>query len=111
MKTTFRYEHLDHSPALEERFIERIGSVAHILEAYDQDDAVSCTVDFEKSTSHHNHGDVHSVRVTIDVNGHGITAHATGDDLYALVDEVKGTLHNAVQRFKEQDVARRHAEG
>lgn len=111
MKTTFHYEHLDQSDALEQRFLERMGSVQHVLEGYDRDDAVACSVDFEKSNGHHAHGDVHSIRVTVDVNGHGITAHATGDDLYALVDEVRDTLHGAVLRFKEQDVARRHAQG
>lgn len=110
MKTTFRYEQLDHSPALEERVMGKMASIAHILEAYDKDDGVTCSVDFERATGHHR-GDVYTLRLTVGVNGQIIHADGTGDDLYALVDRVRDTLHGAVQRFKEQDVARRHAEG
>lgn len=110
MKTTFHYDQVDHSSALEDQVLGKMDSVAHILAAYDADDAVPCSVFIERATGHHR-GDVFTIRITVDVQGHTMTAHATGDDLYKLVDEVRDTLHGAVQRFKEQDVARRHAEG
>lgn len=110
MQIIFRYERLDHSPALEERVTAKMESVAHVLAAYDKEDALLCSVEFERATAHH-HGDVFTVRVHLSVGGHMITADATGDDVYKLVEQVRDTLHGAVQRFKEQDVARRHAEG
>lgn len=110
MKTTYRYLHLDHSPALEELAEKKMESIAHILAAYDQDGEILCDVDFERATAHH-HGDVYTVRVVLVVKGQKITADATGNDIYKLVDQVRDILHGAVQRFKEHDVARRHAEG
>ncbi len=110
MKTSIHYENVDRSPALEDLIQGKMASVATILAAYDADDAVACNVTVERATGHH-HGDVYAVRATVEVNGTVLTAHATGDDPYKLADEVRDTLHGAVQRFKEQDVARRHAEG
>lgn len=110
MQIIFRYEHLDHSPALEERVTEKMASIAHVLAAYDQDDAILCSVEFERATGHH-HGDVYTLRINLSIGGQKIVADATGDDVYRLVEEVRDTLHGAVQRFKEQAVARRHAEG
>jgi ribosome-associated translation inhibitor RaiA len=109
MQIIYRYEQLDKSPALETLAEGKMASIATILAGYDKEDAILCSVEFERATGHH-HGDVYTVRVNLSVEGNTITADATGNDIYRLVDEVRDTLHGAVQRFKEQDVARRHGQ-
>ena len=110
MQTAFRYDHVDHSPALEEHAVAKLDSVAHLITAYEKDGEARAEIDFARTTEHHRSGDVFRVRVILHVNGNVIEADANGEDLYRLVDEVRDTLHGNVQRFKEHDVARRHGE-
>jgi ribosomal subunit interface protein len=110
MQMTFRYTHIDHSPALEEHATAKLASVAHLIPAYEKDGEARAEVEFERTTEHHKSGDVFHVKVRLHLPVTTIEADAVGDDIYGAVDRVRDTLHGNVQRFKEQDVARRHAE-
>jgi ribosomal subunit interface protein len=110
MQTTFRYTHIDHSDALEEHATSKLASVAHLIPAYERDGEARAEVEFERTTEHHKSGDIFKVRVRLHLPVATLEADAVGDDIYARVDWARDTLHGNVQRFKEQDVARRHAE-
>ncbi len=106
MKATFRYVHLDRSQALEDHAEKKLESVAHLIAGYPD---ARAEVELERTTEHHKSGDVYKVRMHVVVPGHIIDADATGSDIYKVVDEARDTLHGAVQRFKEHDIARKHA--
>ena len=97
---------MDHSPALEEVVSRKLESIDHLVAGYDD---VRAEVDLERTTEHHKGGEVFRIHIRVMLPGHVIDADAKGDDIYALADEARDTLHGAVQRFKDQDVARRHA--
>jgi ribosomal subunit interface protein len=106
MKATFRYVHLDHSPSLEEHAEKKLESIEHLVAGYE---GVRAEVEMERTTEHHKSGDVYKVRMRLFLPGHVLDADESGNDLYAVVDKVRDTLHGAVQRFKEHDVARRRS--
>lgn len=106
MQITFRYDHLDQTPALEAHVIKKMMSIEHLVAGYPD---ARADVAFERTTGHHRSGDVFKVQIHLVIAGHTFDVDAQGDDVYAVVDEVRDTLHGTVQRFKEQDVAKRHA--
>lgn len=110
MQTVFRYAHVDHSESLEEHAVTKLASVAHLIPAYEKDGEARAEVEFERTTEHHKSGDVFHVRIKLHLPTTMIEADAVGADLYMVVDQARDTLHGNVQRFKDQDVARRHAE-
>ena len=108
MQITFRYVHLDHTPALEEHAARKLASVQHLIEAYEANGEARAEVELERTTEHHRSGEVFKARVRLILPEETVEAEARGDDIYGVVDRVRDTLHGAVQRFKEHDVARRH---
>jgi len=110
MQITFRYSHIDQSDALEKHVASKLESVANLIPSYEKQAEARAEVDLERTTEHHRNGDVLKARIILHLDGNLIEADAFGDDIYAVVDAARDTLHGNVQRFKEQDVARRHGE-
>ena len=60
--------------------------------------------DLGKTSQHHNSGPFFFAELHLDVPGSNLTAKAEGEDLYAVIDEVRDDLKRQLVDMKEKNV-------
>lgn len=58
-------------------------------------------IELEKTTNHHNKGQIFRAEVMLELPGKMLRAEATNEELYAAIDEVKDILERQVVQYKE----------
>lgn len=59
-------------------------------------------IEVERTTNHHNKGDVYRAEVMLELPGKTLRAEAQADELYAAIDAVKDILERQVIQYKER---------
>jgi len=76
-----------------------------MLEKYvDQDDtSINVDIEVEKTTDHHQKGELFRAEANFYVGGKMFRAEATNEDLYASIDEMKDELARVLSEKKKKD--------
>ncbi len=59
------------------------------------------SIELEKTTNHHNKGQIFRAEVMLELPGKMLRAEATNEELYAAIDAVKDILERQVVQYKE----------
>lgn len=75
-------------------------------------EAVSADVELEKTTNHHNKGEIYRAEINVSVPKKGILrADATDEDLYAAIDKMDEAISRELRKLKERFVEEAQAGG
>lgn len=93
---------MDLSPATIDYINDKIQSLDKYVERFEEKGAINVEVEITRSSHHHKHGDVYTAHVNLVLNGDTLRVEKTGEDVHALIDEVKDTLKGEVLKYKER---------
>jgi ribosomal subunit interface protein len=100
MKTTFAYQHMSSSPALEEYINKKLVHVERIIAA----EASPKFVEFWLKAGTPDH----TVEVHLKTQHYNIHCHESQSDMYAACDKVIDKLTSLVRKEKEKRVSNEH---
>lgn len=88
------------TPALQEYINEKIGSLAHFVERWEERGSVEAWIEVSR-TRHHRHGDVFTVAVDIRLPRKVLRAEHADEDVRVAVDVTRDTLKRELEHYKE----------
>lgn len=87
------------TPAIAEYAQEKIQHMEKFLASVQEPKRAS--IEVEKTTNHHNKGEIFRAEVMLELPGKMLRAEATHEELYAAIDAVKDILERQVVQYKE----------
>lgn len=90
---------LDLTPAIVQYAEDKVRHMEKFLASVQEPKRAS--IELEKTTNHHNKGQIFRVEVMLELPGRTLRAEATHEDLYAAIDIMKDVLERQVVQYKE----------
>ncbi|TAK04724.1 ribosome-associated translation inhibitor RaiA [Patescibacteria group bacterium] len=87
------------TPAIAQYAEEKIRHMEKFLSSVQEPKRAS--IEVEKTTNHHNKGQIFRAEVMLELPGKTLRAEATDEDLYAAIDAMKDALERQVIQYKE----------
>jgi len=94
---------LDITPAITQYIEEKIGSLDKFIVRFESHGEATATVEINRTTNHHQHGEVYYAEVNLNVNGITIRAEQTDEDIRAAIDKVKDILKLEIGKYKDKN--------
>lgn len=103
---TYKATHLSISAALRDYATKRFGEAERFLPKR-TDAEYRARIELEKTTQHHQKGDIFRCEVNLTIGKRLLRAEATADDLYKAIDATKDELLTELRKQKQRRVQRR----
>lgn len=87
------------TPAIAQYAEEKIRHMEKFLASVQEPKRAS--IEVEKTTNHHNKGQIFRAEAMLSLPGKTLRAEATDEDLYAAIDAMKDALERQVVQYKE----------
>lgn len=91
---------LDLTDAIKAYVDERLKAIEKIVQDFEP--TVEVTINVEKTTNHHNKGEVFKADMVVQVPGERFHASETAEDLYEAIDRVKDQMRRQLKDYKEK---------
>jgi len=103
MKINLLGKNIELTPAIKDYVIKKVTNLEKLLSKMEKDGG-EAIVHFEvgKSTNHHKSGSVFHSDCLVRINGREFYYSADGEDLYQIIDEVKESLFNEIDKNKNR---------
>lgn len=105
MKIMIHGLHMEVTPSIYAHIEEKIGSIAHMLDAKHLQLA-EVRVEVGRTTEHHNKGDVHYAEANLKMGSEFFRATSNHEDLYAAINEVRDELERQLRKHKTKEISR-----
>ena len=100
MHSDIKATQLELTPAIYQYIEEKTGQLEKFLDS--SDTTVHAQVEVEKTTEHHQSGDIFRAEINLRTSFGAFYADATHEDLYAALDEVKDKIAKELRRAKQK---------
>lgn len=113
MKITIKGTNIELSDSVYQYVYDKIGGLEKFVQDIgpktgDGNPPIECWVEVERTSKHHQSGDVFRTEVQIKLpQAAGIRAESRQRDLHQAIDEVKDELQRQLKRYKEKMIAKR----
>lgn len=92
-------KHIELTPQLENYLEKRLATLERHLR---KSDAVTCDVELEKTTEHHQAGEIYRAEMNLLLGGQLLRAEATAETIEAAIDEAKDELKRELTKLTEK---------
>ncbi len=100
MQIIIKTTQIELTEALEQYVDDRIKGLEKYIGRFEEEGVSVARVELARTTQHHRNGDVFNVEINLQLDGEVIRAARDGEDMYAIIDEVKDILKLEIQKFK-----------
>lgn len=101
MQIIIKATQIELTPSMTAYVEDRIKPLEKYIERFEEGGEAIARVELARTTQHHRHGDVFCAEVNLTVDGEVIRATREGEEMYAVIDDVKDVLKSELQKFKE----------
>ncbi len=91
---------MDLTPSIRGYVEEKLGMLEKFVN--ENDTSISVDVEVERTTKHHNQGDIFRAELNFHIGGKIFRAESSTEDLYASIDKVKDEIARALKDEKEK---------
>lgn len=95
---------IDLTRAIERHIEEKVNSLDKFIDS--NDESAYAKVEVEKTTNHHQKGEVFRAEINLHIAGADFRAESTAEDLYNAIDEVRDEMSKEVRRHKGKKEAK-----
>lgn len=101
MKISIKGTNIDLTPALKEYATENINTLDKF-----HNNIIEARIELEKTTNHHQKGEIYRAEVNLKVPGDLIRVEKTAEDINSAVEMAKDALKKTLRRHKEKEQER-----
>lgn len=101
MQIIIKASQIELTDALAQYVEDRIKPLEKYIGRFEEKGESVARVELARTTQHHRNGDVFNVEINLQMDGEVIRAARDGEDMYAIIDEVKDILKLEIQKFKD----------
>lgn len=102
MIINIKAKNLELTPSIKEYIEEKLLSLSHFIQKWEEEGAVEADFELARSTQHHHKGNVYFAEVNLSLGGKLLRAKFEGDDPHEVVDKVKDKIKTEIIKFKEK---------
>ena len=100
MKTSIKTTRLTLTPAISDYIDKKIVDIEKLIDK--NDESAAAQIEIEKTTAHHNSGNIFRAEINVHIAGKDFRAEATKEDLYAALDAVKDEITRELSSHKSK---------
>ncbi len=107
MRTVFKAINIEITPSLE-KYIEMklVAPTERLIAHLDPEGASELDIEVARTTKHHHKGMVYAVQAHLKIPKKIFRLKEAGPDVRMAIDEIKRTLHTAIQKHKDLQITK-----